>query len=142
MTDVDTIFERWLAEEVAERPVLAIRLGLDGFDDQLGDLTASGFERRQADQRWASQLAEVDREGLTTDQAIDVDPLQPRRAGRPAVAGGTGSAGRRRDPNAYLTPCLSGAFTLFLDRSTPIHDTIAGSGCLPIALAERAVFAQ
>ncbi|HSS11124.1 MAG TPA: DUF885 family protein, partial [Acidimicrobiales bacterium] len=120
MADVDAFFERWLAEEVAERPVLASRLGLDGYDDQLGDLTAAGFHRREeADMRWASRLTALGRGGLTPEQDIDVDLLHGELAGRAVTADW---AAWRRDPNVYLAPCLSGVFTLFLDRLHPEPD--------------------
>jgi uncharacterized protein (DUF885 family) len=117
MADIDALLEQWLAEHLAERPVRASTLGLTGYDDQLGDFSAAGFERRTAhDRSWASRLAAVPTEGLALDQDIDLELVRSVLAGQEVMEDWTDW---RRDPAVYLGPCLTGVFTLFLHRLRP-----------------------
>jgi uncharacterized protein (DUF885 family) len=117
MPDLDALLGEWLDEEVAESPVLATGLGLDGYDDQLGQFAAADFERRDGRvDHWRRTFEGVTDDGLSLDQRIDRDLVLSALAGRTVMRDW---AAWRRDPAVYLGPCLSGVFQLFLHRLHP-----------------------
>src|SRR5689334_22856 len=117
MTDVDALLDEWLAERLAEQPVRATALGITGYDDQLGDFSAAGFERRAANnRRWAERLHGLPLDGRTLDQDIDIGLVRSVLAGEGIMEDW---ANWRRDPATYLEPCLAGVFSLFLHRVLP-----------------------
>src|SRR6476469_8406573 len=112
MADLDLLLDDWLREEVEESPVSATSLGIDGYDDRLGDLSAEAFERRnQRTGYWRRTFAGFDDDGLSLDQRIDRDLVLSSLRGREVMQDW---AGWRRDPAVYLGPCLSVVFLLFL----------------------------
>ncbi|MEY2478073.1 MAG: hypothetical protein QOG87_3388 [Actinomycetota bacterium] len=117
MTDLDALLDEWLREEIEESPVTASGLGIDGYDDQLGDLSAAAFERRdRRAEHWQRTLEAVPDDGLSVDQAIDRDLVLSALRGREVMRDWEAW---RRDPSVYLGPCLSGVFVLFLHRLHP-----------------------
>ena len=115
--DLEDLLGQWMDEEMAESPVRATYLGIDGHDDHLGDYSRDGIERReQRDDHWLTTLSDVGDDGLSLDQRIDRDLVLSTLRGRFAVRDWQAW---RREPAAYLNPCLSGVFTLFLHRSHP-----------------------
>jgi uncharacterized protein (DUF885 family) len=114
---IDDLIDEFLAEEMAESPTSATRLGIDGHDDRLGDFSAEGFERRAAnDDRWLGRFRALGDDELSFDEAIDRDLVVSTLRGREVMQEW---AVWRRDPSTYLGPCLSGVFSLFLNRVHP-----------------------
>ncbi|HUQ16449.1 MAG TPA: DUF885 domain-containing protein [Candidatus Saccharimonadales bacterium] len=109
--------DRFLKEELADSPVLASSLGVDGFDDRLDDLSAEAFRRRDASAvEWLARFRAVPDEGLTADEAIDRDFLISVLRGREITAP---HQMWKRQPATYLNPGLSGVFILFLHKLHP-----------------------
>ena len=106
------MIDDWITAELAESPERATALGIDGYDDRLGDYSAAGFERRiSRDDRWLDRLATQPDEGLSRDQQIDRDLILSALRGRAVMRDW---AVWRRDPATYLSPVLAGVFQLFL----------------------------
>ncbi|GAC1492811.1 MAG: DUF885 domain-containing protein [Candidatus Limnocylindrales bacterium] len=109
--------DRFLKEELADSPVLASSLGVDGFDDQLDDLSAEAYRRRDASAtEWLGRFRAVPDEGLSADEAIDRDFLISILRGREIIAP---HQMWKRQPATYLNPGLYGVFTLFLHKLHP-----------------------
>lgn len=125
MADADKLLDDWLAAELAHYPVAGSALGLEGYDDQLGDFSATSFEGRPgADRQWAGRLDRLKLDDLPFEQRIDVTLILSRLAGRAVV---DDWQAWRRDPSIYLDPCLGGIFTLFLHRLRPEPELVAAS---------------
>ena len=123
--DLDTLIESWFDELVEENPVRATSLGIDGHDDRLGEYTAADFERRAAaDGRWLERVRAIGDEGLSLDERIDRDLLVSHLRGSEVMQDW---AVWRRDPATYLNPCLSGVFSLFLNRLHPEAELAASA---------------
>ncbi|MBW3650720.1 MAG: DUF885 domain-containing protein [Actinobacteria bacterium] len=100
-----------------ENPTLATRLGIEGHDGRLGEFSAADYDRRAANEEaWLHRFSAMADDGLDLDERIDRDLvvaiLRGRRLERDWAVW-------RRDPATYLGPCLSGVFSLFLDRVHP-----------------------
>ncbi|MEY2419253.1 MAG: hypothetical protein QOG90_1933 [Actinomycetota bacterium] len=120
MSSFDALVDEWIANELQESPVRATQLGIDGYDELLGDYSAEGFERRErADAEWLKRLSDVDAATLTFDQTIDLGLLQSTLTGRTIARDWLGW---RRDPGVYPGVGMSGVFTLFLHRVHPEPD--------------------
>lgn len=114
---LDELIDAFLAEEVEESPTTATRLGIDGHDGRLGDFTEEGYRRRErAEDGWLDRFRALADGDLTLDERIDRDLVISTLRGRQVLRDW---AVWRRDPATYLGPCLSGVFSLFLNRS---HD--------------------
>jgi uncharacterized protein (DUF885 family) len=117
MSDFDALVDEWIAGEFDESPVRATSLGVDGYDELLGDYTAAGFERRDfSDDAWLARLGEIDESTLSLDQRIDLGLLRSTLTGRKI---NHTWLGWRRDPGIYPGVGLQGVFSLFLNR---VHD--------------------
>jgi uncharacterized protein (DUF885 family) len=115
--DVEALLASFLERELDESPVAGSALGLDGYDDRLGDLSAGGFERRaREDRTWHDRFAALDDDALTPAQRLDRDLVLSTLRGRLAMEDW---AVWRRNPDTYLGPGLQGAFVLFLHRLRP-----------------------
>ena len=122
---IDDLLDAFLAEEMAESPTTATRLGIDGHDDRIGDFTETGFLRRQAsDERWLERFRSLGDDELSFDEAIDRDLVVSTLRGRQVMHEW---AVWRRDPATYLGPCLSGVFSLFLNRVHPEPELAASA---------------
>jgi uncharacterized protein (DUF885 family) len=96
---------------------MASALGLDGYDDRLDDVTAAAFTRRQERATvWLGRFRAVGDEGLRPDERVDRDFAVALLAGRVLMADWEMW---RRQPDIYLTPGLTGVFSLFLHRLRP-----------------------
>ncbi|HEY3058409.1 MAG TPA: DUF885 domain-containing protein [Chloroflexota bacterium] len=108
----------FLEESFADSPVMASQLGIDGFDDQLDDLSESAFERRM--RRSAYWLGEFEALGDDAcdnfDERIDRDLVRSLLRGRAILEDWLMW---RRQPEIYLNPGLGGVFSLFLHRLKP-----------------------
>ncbi len=110
LADLDDLIDAWLDEECEESPVRASQLGIDGYDDRLGDYSAAGLTRRDSrDDYWLGAFSEL-------DESIDRDLVLSTLRGRVVMRDWENW---RRDPATYLGPALGGVFTLFLHR---LHD--------------------
>lgn len=115
--DLDTLIDAFLAEEVEESPTTATRLGIDGHDGRLGDFSADGYRRRErADDAWLERFGALADADLTLDERLDRDLVRSTLRGRQVLRDW---AVWRRDPSTYVGPCLSGVFSLFLNRVHP-----------------------
>jgi uncharacterized protein (DUF885 family) len=114
MSDFDALVDEWIANELEESPVRATQLGIDGYDELLGEYSAARFERRErADAEWLTRFDDVDASTLTFDQRIDLGLLQSTLTGRTITRDWQGW---RRDPGVYPGVGMQGVFTLFLHR--------------------------
>jgi uncharacterized protein (DUF885 family) len=114
---LDDLIDRFLAEEMDESPTRATALGLAGHDDRLGEFGADAFARRDAAaDRWTERFSALADAELTLDERIDRDLVLSTLEGRRILRDW---AAWRRDPATYLGPCLSGVFSLFLNRVHP-----------------------
>jgi uncharacterized protein (DUF885 family) len=112
--------QSFLADEVADSPLLASHLGIEGYDDRLDDLSEAAFEaRRRRSAEWLTRFEAVPDGGLSADERIDRDLVRSTLRGRAIMADWEMW---RRQPDTYLTPGLSGVFVLFLHRLRPDPD--------------------
>lgn len=122
MPPLQSLLDDLLSTDFDASPVLASGLGLTDYDEQLDDLSADAFRRRDADA--ASFLARFDAvtdDGLSIDDTIDRDLARAVLRGRTILADWEGW---RRDPQAYTSPISSGLFTLFLHRLRPERELV------------------
>ena len=114
---LDDLIDAFLAEEVEESPTTATRLGIEGHDGRLGDYSEAGYRRRErAEDAWIERFGALADADLSQDERIDRDLVLSTLRGRRATREW---AVWRRDPATYLGPCLSGVFSLFLNRLHP-----------------------
>lgn len=125
MSAFDDLIDQYLGEQFEESPVAASRLGVDGYDDELGDFSLEGFEAREekAD-RWLLRFESVKEEELTHDEQIDRGLVISALKGRKIMRDWKGY---RRNPGAYLDPILGGVFTLFLHKLHPEKELAASA---------------
>lgn len=120
-----SLIDAFIAEEMEENPVRATQLGVDGHDDRLGDMAAEDFDRRAANEdAWYDRFLAVGSDGddaLSVDDSIDRDLVLSTLRGRQLMRDWMVW---RRDPGVYLTPCLGGVFSLFLNRVHPEADVV------------------
>lgn len=124
----DQFFASYLDQLWSDRPVLASDLGLTGYDAELGDFSADAFEQRSRSARqWAGRL---DRLGWTSGAALDLPDRVDAKLLAAHLAGEQVMSTWepwRRDPDAYLSPCLWGVSTLFIDRLRPEPELVAAA---------------
>jgi len=137
VTPFAALADAFLREECADSPVLATRLGIDGHDDRLDDLSESAFaDRRRRHAAWLDRFAGVPDDGLTAEERIDRDLLAAVLRGRAIMADWEMW---RRQPDTYLNPGLDGVHLLFLHRLKPEHELVRAAtarlAALPQALA-------
>ncbi len=107
----------FLEEEYASSPVMASQLGIEGYDDQLDDLSEAAFDaRRRRSAAWLVRFQEAGDADLGADERIDRDLILSVLRGRAIMADWEMW---RRQPDTYLAPGLNGIFTLFLHRLRP-----------------------
>jgi uncharacterized protein (DUF885 family) len=118
------LVDDFLANEWDASPVTASYLGLTQFDEQLDDLSAEAFQRKDADaadylKRF--EAAAGDSGELTDEEEID------RQLAISAMRGRLISAdweAWKRDPTTYSGPILNSLFYLFLNRLRPAEDLV------------------
>jgi uncharacterized protein (DUF885 family) len=126
----------WLREECADSPVLATQLGVEGHDDHLDDLSEAAFaERRRRAAAWLARFEALDEARLPLEEAIDRGLILSVLRGRAILAEWEMW---RRQPDTYLTPGLTGVFTLFLHRPRPDAE-LAGAAAARLRAVPRLV---
>jgi uncharacterized protein (DUF885 family) len=118
MSRCSELARAFLDEAFVESPVMATQLGVDGFDDQLDDLSEAAIVRRERrSAEWLQQIEALgDGECVTFDERIDRDLIRSLLRGRSILEDWQMW---RRQPEMYLNPGLSGVFSLFLHRLKP-----------------------
>jgi hypothetical protein len=125
MADPGALLTEWLGVELARQPTLASGLGLDGYDDRLGDFGAARWSGQALlDQQWAGRIAQLSLPDLPVDDQVDLTLVLAELAGRSIM---DDWAAWRRDPAVYLDPCLDGVFDLWLHRLRPETALVAAS---------------
>ena len=116
------LLDSFIAEDMEESPTRATALGIDGHDDRLGEYSAADFERRaKNDDAWLERFRSIPDRELDLDGRIDRDLAVSSLVGRQLMRDwGTW----RRDPATYVGPCMSGVFSLFLNRVHPEPDLV------------------
>lgn len=115
-----SLVDSFLKEEYADSPVTASALGIPGHDEDLDDLSAAAFDRRdRSAEEWLRRFKGVADEGLTEDERIDRDFLVAVLRGREILRP---QRMWRKQPATYLGPGLNGVFTLFLHRLRPDNE--------------------
>jgi uncharacterized protein (DUF885 family) len=103
-------------------PITASSLGAQGYDDQLGDFSAGGFQAVEAGRdRWLQRFSAVDGQ-LGPDDAIDRDLVLAMLRGAAIT---NDWPAWRRDPDAYLGPLFQALYTPFLNRLRPEAELVA-----------------
>src|SRR5687767_1705635 len=110
--------DAFLKHTFQESPVMASQLGIDGFDDQLDDLSESAIEaRRKQSREWLLRFESLsDEDCASFDERIDRDLILSLLRGRAIL---DDWLTWRRQPELYLGPGLGGVFTLLLHRLKP-----------------------
>lgn len=116
-SEMDRLVGEYLTWLWETNPVLATALGIDGYDERLPDLSASGYDRKAREEdAWLERFRAVPDTGLQPDERIDRDlaisTLRGAQVERPWAVW-------RRNPDTYLGPLLNGVFVMFLHRSHP-----------------------
>ena len=107
-----------------QHPITASSLGAQGYDDQLGDFSAAGFQAVEAGRdRWLERFSAIDG-GLDPDDGIDRDLVLAMLRGD-AVTGDWPAW--RRDPATYLGPLFQALYTPFLNRLHPEPELVAAT---------------
>lgn len=101
-----------------ESPVMASHLGVDGYDDQLDDLSEAAFDQRaRRSAEWLDQFEHLaDADCANLDERVDRDLIRAQLRGRAILEDWLMW---RRQPEMYLNPGLGGVFSLFLHRLKP-----------------------
>ncbi|MEO6349380.1 MAG: DUF885 domain-containing protein [Candidatus Limnocylindrales bacterium] len=122
MTDFTKLVDEFLDNEFETSPVFATTLGLTDYDERLDDLSATAFQRRDADaQEWLGRFEAAASDDLSADDEID------RQLGMAMMRGRLIQAdwyAWKRDPTVYSGPIMNGLFYLFLNRLRPTADLV------------------
>jgi uncharacterized protein (DUF885 family) len=121
MPTLSDLLRTVLDEEYADSPVHASGLGLTQFDEQLDDMSAEAFHRRDADAAEWLKRFESAGDGLPVDEEIDRQLVISALRGRLINADWQVW---RRDPTTYSGTVLNGLFYLFLNRLRPGADLV------------------
>jgi len=114
---IDSLVDEYVAWQFAESPPAASFHGAVGHDDELPDLSATGYATREAaEDDWIRQFEALADDDLTADQRIDRDLVLTQLRGAVITR-----EWRRwqRDPDAYVSAGLMGVFSLFIRRLSP-----------------------
>lgn len=115
------LVDDFLSNEWEISPVTASYLGLTQFDEQLDDMSADSFRRRDADAaEWLKRFEAAAGE-LEFDDEIDRQLAMSALRGRLIASDWQVW---RRDPTTYSGPVLNGLFYLFLNRLRPAADLV------------------
>ena len=121
MSDCADLARAFFEETLRYSPVLATQLGIDGYDEQLDDLSEAAFDdRRRRSAAWLDKFEHLpDSACATFDERIDRDLIRSLLRGRAIL---DDWQMWRRQPETYLGPGLGGIFSLFLHRLKPEPD--------------------
>jgi uncharacterized protein (DUF885 family) len=112
--------EHLMAREFEESPRMAAAVGRDGFDDRLDDLSAAGFERRDADEeRWIARFEAFDDADLSFEQTIDRALVLSCLGLRRTLAD---REEWRRSPEGYLETGITQLFLMALRSEDELTD--------------------
>jgi uncharacterized protein (DUF885 family) len=115
------LVDDFLANEFETSPTTASYLGRTEFDEQLDDMSADAFRRRDADAAdWLKRFEAADGD-LSFEDEIDRQLASSTLRGRLISADWEVW---RRDPTTYSGPILNGLFYLFLNRLRPGPDLV------------------
>lgn len=119
------LIDGFLTDTFTDRPVLASGLGVEGYDDQLGDFSAGSFENQaRRDREWYGKFDAVPAESLDFDDRIDLDLIRSSLRGRILLAD---RLDWRREPLTYVGPCFSGILALFIHRLRPEPELVTSA---------------
>ena len=123
MSECADLARAFFDQTLSDSPVFATQLGIDGYDDQLDDLSEAAFEnRRRRTQEWLQRFEALDDTACASfDERIDRDLILSTLRGRVIL---DDWLMWRRQPEMYLNPGLSGVFSLFLHRVKPEPDLV------------------
>jgi uncharacterized protein (DUF885 family) len=125
MADPEALLGEWLAAELDRSPTRASALGLEGYDDRLGDHSEERWtSQAHLDQQWTGRIAALSLPDLPIDEQIDFTLVLAEMAGRSIM---DDWVAWKRDPTLYLDPCLDGVFDLWLHRLRPDAELAAAS---------------
>src|SRR5215510_7478663 len=118
MSECADLARAFFDESLRDSPVFATQLGIDGFDDQLDDLSESAFDdRRRRSAAWLDKFEHLpDHACASFDERVDRDVIRSHLRGRTILEDWHMW---RRQPETYLNPGLGGIFNLFLHRLKP-----------------------
>lgn len=130
MGDLHELLDGFVDWDLERNPVMATALGATGYDDRLGDFSASAIESDERRERELLSRFEALGDGLAPlDDAIDRDLALAELRGRCIRHDW---AEWRRSADGYLGACLYGPFRLFLNRLRPdpelVDDAVARLG--------------
>src|SRR6476619_3285675 len=119
MDQLTNDYIEWMFDE---SPTGASFHGADGRDDRLPDLSAAGWQRREAaEDDWIRQLEAFTDDDLSLDQRIDRDLILSTLRGSVITRDWQRW---RRDPDSYVSAGLMGVFSLFIRRLHPEPDLV------------------
>ena len=125
MTDnaaIASLLDEFIAWYFENNPIGASLLGAEGYDDQLGDFSAEGFQAREAGRdRWLERFRAVGDEDLDLDGGIDRDLVVAMLRGDQVMSDWPAW---RRDPASYLGPVFGALYTPFLHRLRPDEELV------------------
>jgi uncharacterized protein (DUF885 family) len=121
MSECADLARAFFDESLTDSPVFASQLGIDGYDDQLDDLSEAAFEdRRRRSADWLQRFEHLpDSACASFDERLDRGLILSVLRGRAIM---DDWQMWRRQPETYLGPGLSGVFSLFLHRLKPEAD--------------------
>jgi uncharacterized protein (DUF885 family) len=115
--DFSSLVDEFLQNEFETSPTLASSLGLTQYDNQLDDLSAAAFEKRNTDAvEWLKRFEDASDDGLDRSDEIDRQLAIASLRGRVI---NIDWRAWKRDPLLYSGPILNGVFYLFLNRLRP-----------------------
>jgi uncharacterized protein (DUF885 family) len=123
MSECADLARAFFDESLRDSPVFATQLGIDGFDDQLDDLSEAAFDdRRRRSAAWLDKFQNLPDDACASfDERLDRDVIRSVLRGRAILEDWQMW---RRQPEVYLTPGLGGIFSLFLHRLKPEPDLV------------------
>jgi uncharacterized protein (DUF885 family) len=122
---ITNLIDAFLLDLWEDSPILASSLGIDGYDERVGDYSEEGRLRsEQMQTEWLARFEGVPDDGLTLDERIDRDLVVSQLRGAEVMRDW---AAWRRTPDLYLSPGLGGVFTLFLHRLRPESEIVAAA---------------
>lgn len=120
MAPIDRFIDQFLTETWDRSPTIASAMGVDGYDDELDDLSEDSIrERYERAGHWLSEFGGLLDDGLSLDEQIDRDLAISYLKGIKIMEEWQGY---KRDPGFYLGPGLQGVHILFLHRLRPEKD--------------------
>src|SRR5215211_5078402 len=87
MSECAELARAFFDEMLRDSPVLATNLGIDGFDDQLDDLSEAAFEdRRRRSAAWLERFDRLDDHACDSfEERVDRDLIRSMLRGRAAL---------------------------------------------------------